>query len=354
MGANNDGWDELLLTEDGDQSKEQMGGEKEDDFYEMEDDLKDEGWEEPSLDDQGTCMMGPKDPKDASQDEDLVLHPPSKLVVDRSGQDVPDLSRAILTPRENILFPSAEGTTRNVVPAAENNSFVQSGPVAEEQECMHPGMTDKELPVVSMKVDDGGWSQDDEEAGTGDKEDTMTTLMLPRDVVPVTPSSGPEYHHTDKSTQYHITNTMVLAVPGGSRDDAGRDDNPIADPVPPPPSQDDHPGTNPPPPPTHPAPKESPDDDTPSVSSIQTPPRTCSHDEKGICARHGVKGKLRWKLLMKTTSSGEKEKTRLYFYTCDKNKGDRRQLIQQRLYFKSAKTPKDVEDTRKRGDEDTL
>ena len=57
---------------------------------------------------------------------------------------------------------------------------------------------------------------------------------------------------------------------------------------------------------------------------------------------------------MKTTSSGEKEKTRLYFYTCDKNKGDRRQLIQQRLYFKSAKTPKDVEDTRKRGDEDTL
>ena len=63
-----------------------------------------------------------------------------------------------------------------------------------------------------MKVDDGGWSQDDDEAGTGDKEDTMTTLMLPRDVVTVTPSSGPDYHHTDKSTQYHITNTMVYYI----------------------------------------------------------------------------------------------------------------------------------------------
>ena len=63
---------------------------------------------------------------------------------------------------------------------------------------------------------------------------------------------------------------------------------------------------------------------------------------------------MRWKLLVKTTSSGEREKTRLYFYTCDKNKGDKRQMIQQRLYFKSTKNTKDVEDTRKGGDEDTL
>ena len=60
---------------------------REDDFGEKEDDLKDDLLEEASQEEQGTCMMGPKDPKDASQDEDLVPHPPSNLVVDRSGQD---------------------------------------------------------------------------------------------------------------------------------------------------------------------------------------------------------------------------------------------------------------------------
>ena len=49
-----------------------------------------------------------------------------------------------------------------------------------------------------------------------------------------------------------------------------------------------------------------------------------------------------------------REKTRLYFYTCDKNKGDKRQMIQQRLYFKSTKPTRDVEDIKKGGDEDTL
>ena len=119
-----------------------------------------------------------------------------------------------------------------------------------------------------------------------------------------------------------------------------------------PPSQDDHPGTISTPPPTKPPRKGSPDDDTPSVSGVQTPPKLCSHDEKGICDRHGVKGKLRWKLIVKTTADGSKEKTRLYFYTCEKNKGNKRMMIQQRLYFKSIKTTKDVDDTRK--DEDTM
>ena len=63
---------------------------------------------------------------------------------------------------------------------------------------------------------------------------------------------------------------------------------------------------------------------------------------------------MRWKLLVKTTSDGMREKERLYFYTCDKNKGDKRQMIQQRLYFKSTKPTRDVEDIRKGGDEDTL
>ena len=47
---------------------------------------------------------------------------------------------------------------------------------------------------------------------------------------------------------------------------------------------------------------------------------------------------------MKTTPAGEKEKTRLYFYTCERNKGDKKMMIQQRLYFKKTETTKDVDD----------
>ena len=50
---------------------------------------------------------------------------------------------------------------------------------------------------------------------------------------------------------------------------------------------------------------------------------------------------------MKTTPEGSKEKTRLYFYTCEKNKGDKKMMIQQRLYFK---TTKDVEDNKSGND----
>ena len=143
---------------------------------------------------------------------------------------------------------------------------------------------------------------------------------------------------------------MVLVVPGRDRNDVGGGENTIPDPDHPLPGQDDHPGATPLPPPTQPTPKESLDDDTPSVSGIQTPPKLCTHDEKGVCDRHGVKGKLRWKLIVKTTPEGSKEKTRLYFYTCEKNKGDKKMMIQQRLYFKKTKTTKDVEDNKSGND----
>ena len=47
---------------------------------------------------------------------------------------------------------------------------------------------------------------------------------------------------------------------------------------------------------------------------------------------------------MKTTPAGGKEKTRLYFYTCEGYKGNKKMMIQQRLYFKKTETTKDVDD----------
>ena len=62
-----------------------------------------------------------------------------------------------------------------------------------------------------------------------------------------------------------------------------------------------------------------------------------------------MKGKLRWKLLVKTTPGGSKEKTRLYFYTCEQNQS-KKMMIQQRLYFQKTKTTKDVEDNKSGND----
>ena len=77
---------------------------REDDFGMNKDDCEDDLLEETTSDDQGTCEMGLKDPIDASQMEDLVLHPPGNVVEDRSSQDEPDLSGAVPTPRDDILF----------------------------------------------------------------------------------------------------------------------------------------------------------------------------------------------------------------------------------------------------------
>ena len=106
---------------------------KEDDFGKKEDDLEDDLLEESSPKEHGTCVMGPKDPKDASQNEDLVLHPPRNLVEDKSGQDEPDLSEALLTPRDYAMFLFAGGTTANVVSANQYNFFVQSGRFVDDQ-----------------------------------------------------------------------------------------------------------------------------------------------------------------------------------------------------------------------------
>ena len=149
---------------------------------------------------------------------------------------------------------------------------------------------------------------------------------------------------------------MEFVVPEGDRIPMGggqNTSNTIPDPDHPHPGQDDHPETIPPPPPTQPPPRQTPDDDTPPVPGIQTPPRLCTHDDKGICDRHGVKGKLRWKVIVKTTPAGEKEKTRLYFYTCEGFRGNKKMMVQQRLYFQKTKNPKDVADD-KDSREDTL
>ena len=65
-----------------------------------------------------------------------------------------------------------------------------------------------------------------------------------------------------------------------------------------------------------------------------------------------MKGKLRWKLIVKTTTAGEREKTRLYFYTCEGFKGNKKMMVQQRLYFRKTENTKDVADDK--DNEDTL
>ena len=87
------------------------------------------------------------------------------------------------------------------------------------------------------------------------------------------------------------------------------------------------------------------------MSGVQTPLQRCSHDDKGVCDRHGVKGKLRWEPQFKTTPGGGKVKSRLYFYTCDLGLNKKR-MIQQKLSFLKHKTTKNVKTTK--SDDDTM
>ena len=167
---------------------------REDDFGMSKDDCEDDLLEETPSKDPGMGMMGRKDQKDASLEEDLVPNPPGNVVEDRS-QDEPDLSGAVPTPRDDILFLPTGGTTKSIIPADRNNSFVQSGQFVEEQEYTRTGMTDKEFTAVSIKDKDGGMALDDDEAGTRSKCNTMDSLMIQKDVGHVTPSSGLIHHH---------------------------------------------------------------------------------------------------------------------------------------------------------------
>ena len=90
-------------------------------------------------------------------------------------------------------------------------------------------MPDKELTVVRNKEETGGLLLDDDEAGTGNKDNTMDSIMLLEDIGQVTPSMGQLYHHTDKSTQYPNSNTMVLVVPESDRN-VGSGEDTIPDP----------------------------------------------------------------------------------------------------------------------------
>ena len=201
---------------------------KEDDICKKEDDLEDDLLEEGPPEEHGTCGKGLKDHKDASQCEDLILHPPRNMVDDRSGQNIPDL-----THRNNVLFLPAAGTTTNVVSASHSNSFVQSGRLGkglEDKLRLHTGINDKESSTARNEKGTGELL-----LVPGNKDNSMDRNVMIEDAGQLTPSMGHPTHHTAKSTQYPSINTMVLVVPGSDRNDGGGEEHTIPDPDHPPP-----------------------------------------------------------------------------------------------------------------------